>query len=79
MVVGDAALLFDPYSVRQIADAIKKMNSDESLRANLIAKGIERIKNSNFEETLKSYRAIYRKTAGLELNEEDRSLLAREK
>jgi glycosyltransferase involved in cell wall biosynthesis len=74
-----AALLFNPYSVQDIADAIKKMNSDESLRAALVAKGTDRIKNSSFEDTLKSYRAVYRKTAGLKLNEEDQNLLDREK
>jgi hypothetical protein len=55
------------------------MNSDESLRAALVAKGTDRIKNSSFEDTLKSYRAVYRKTAGLKLNEEDQNLLDREK
>jgi len=38
-VCGDAALYFDPDSVRQIADCVNTLNSCTELRATLIAKG----------------------------------------
>lgn len=41
-VVGDAAILIDPTSPDQLAEALAKVCSDGSLRAGLITKGIER-------------------------------------
>lgn len=70
-----AALLFNPLSVEAIADALKKMNSDEPLRATLRAAGAARLRDFSRERTLKSYRALYRKAAGQKLNDEDRYLL----
>ena len=37
---GDAGLLVDPFSVEQIADAIQRIVSDTSLRAQLQKKGL---------------------------------------
>ncbi len=71
-----AAFLFDPLSVEAIADALKTLASDENLRADLRRRGVERLKDFNEERTLKAYRAVYRKTAGISLNDEDRYLLA---
>ncbi len=70
-----AALLFNPLSVAEIADALKKMSSDELLRATLRAAGAARLQDFSRERTLKSYRALYRKAAGRKLNDEDRYLL----
>ena len=41
-VVGEAGLLVDPYNVAEIADAMGRMAEDPELRAELIAKGLER-------------------------------------
>lgn len=68
---GDAALLFDPLSVDEIADAIKRMVSDPVLRAYLRSRGVERLQSCDRERTAKSYRAVYRRAAGVSLNEED--------
>jgi glycosyltransferase involved in cell wall biosynthesis len=38
-VVGDAALLVDPYDVRAIAEAIAKLEADADLSADLSARG----------------------------------------
>ena len=38
-VAGDAAILVDPYSVEQIADAMAKLSSDQLFRSQLIEKG----------------------------------------
>ena len=75
---ADAALLFDPFSVEAIAAAIKKMATDENLRSELQMNGCQRLKNFDPERTAKAYRAIYRKTAGRILNEEDEYLLGRD-
>ncbi|MEJ7848047.1 MAG: glycosyltransferase family 1 protein [Pyrinomonadaceae bacterium] len=72
---ANAALLFDPFSVDGIADAIKVMSSDESLRDRLRIRGHERLQNFDAGRTAKAYRAIYRKAAGRNLNEEDTHLL----
>ncbi|HXG84617.1 MAG TPA: glycosyltransferase family 1 protein [Pyrinomonadaceae bacterium] len=73
-----AALLFNPFSIEEIADTLKKMSLDESLRAELRAKGTSRLRNFSLDRTLKAYRAVYRKAAGLKLNDEDRDLLSRD-
>lgn len=70
-----AALLFDPLSVEHIAGAVKKMSSDEKLRAEMRRRGQLRLADFDLERTTKAYRAVYRKTAGAELTEEDRYLL----
>ena len=41
-VAGDAALIVDPCSVADIADAMSRLGDDEALRTSLIAKGRER-------------------------------------
>ncbi len=41
-IAGDAALLVNPFDYNSIADAMYILNSDSSLRNNLITKGIER-------------------------------------
>ena len=75
---ADAALLFDPFSVEEIAAAIKKTTSDENLRSELRLSGFRRLENFDTERTAKAYRAIYRKAAGIVLNEEDNYLLNRD-
>ncbi|MDQ3132757.1 MAG: glycosyltransferase family 4 protein [Acidobacteriota bacterium] len=73
-----AALLFNPFSVEEIAAAVKTMASDETLRAEFRARGFRRLQNFDMERTLKAYRAVYRKTAGIGLSDEDRHLLNRD-
>lgn len=72
---ADAALLFNPFSVEEIADAVKKMSSDENLRTELRTRGFRRLADFDLERTAKAYRAVYRKAAGADLSEEDRHLL----
>lgn len=72
---ADAALLFNPFSVEEIAAAVKKMSSDETLRKELRIRGFRRLTDFDLERTAKAYRAIYRKAAGRDLSEEDRYLL----
>ena len=73
--VGDAGLLFDAKDVSAIADAMQKMATDADLRRHLVERGHRRVKDFDWTRTAKAYRAVYRRAAGLTLNEEDRWLL----
>ncbi len=72
---GDAVLLFDPYSIDDMAEAIRKLWCDADLRQSLRDRGIARAKLFTWERTARTYRALYRKIAGRELCAEDADLL----
>lgn len=72
---ADAAVLFDPYLVEAIADAIKNLHGDENLRRDLRARGRRRLRDFDSTRTLKSYRAVYHQAAGVALTDEDQDLL----
>lgn len=42
-VAGKAALLVDPYSTNDLSNAIRKLDADEGLRAEMVAKGREQV------------------------------------
>ncbi|MEP6921669.1 MAG: glycosyltransferase family 1 protein [bacterium] len=73
--VGDAALLFDPFSVKEIAAALSRMANDATLREDLRIRGAQRLRDFDLKVTAKAYRAVYRRAAGRTLSEEDRQLL----
>lgn len=73
--VADAALLFDPFSVNEIAAALERLTADVDLREGLRTRGTRRLKDFSLERTAKAYRAVYRRAAGQRLIEEDRWLL----
>ncbi|HEX9961185.1 MAG TPA: glycosyltransferase family 1 protein [Pyrinomonadaceae bacterium] len=73
---ADAALLFNPFSVEEIADALKRMATDEGLRRALRAKGTRRLADFSLERTARAYRAVYRKAGGAALTDEDRRILS---
>lgn len=50
-VVGDAALLVDPYNVNEIAKAMQMITDNPALRAELIEKGKKRSMNFSWEKT----------------------------
>ncbi len=70
-----AALLFDPYSVEAIADAILRMSTDGALRRDLQRRGRVRLADFSWERTAKAYRALYRLLGRWPLTDEDRYLL----
>ncbi len=72
---GDAVLLFDPYSIEDMAEAIRKLWCDAELRQSLRERGRARAKLFTWERTARTYRALYRKIAGQELGVEDAGLL----
>jgi glycosyltransferase involved in cell wall biosynthesis len=54
-VGGSAALLVDPFDVEDISQAMEKMYSDESLRAELISKGKERAQEFSWPKAARQY------------------------
>jgi glycosyltransferase involved in cell wall biosynthesis len=58
-VVGDAALLIDPYSTQEIADALVRVMGDEALRASLSERGIARARTFSWERSVDRVRQIY--------------------
>jgi len=64
-VVGDAAVLVDPFDVDALAAAIEKVISDSDLRTELGLKGLGRAKLFNWRETARQTLAVYRKAAGV--------------
>jgi glycosyltransferase involved in cell wall biosynthesis len=66
-VVNDAAILIEPLNEHQLADAIYNVLSDNKLRAELIAKGFNRVKKFSWKETsnkvIEIYNILLNKTA----------------
>ena len=58
-VLGDAALLVDPYSPEAIADGLEQLLSDEALRATLKARGLARAKQYSWEDSVRRVHEIY--------------------
>lgn len=58
-VVGDAALLVDPYSVDAIAAAITRVLDDATLRAVLMRRGVEQAPRYTWEQAARKTLAVY--------------------
>jgi alpha-1,3-rhamnosyl/mannosyltransferase len=63
-VVGDAALLFDPNSVDELAGALRRVLTDGELAAGLRARGRERCARFTWENTARQTLASYRRALG---------------
>ena len=59
-VLGEAAILVDPYNIKEIAEAIKNTLEDESLRVSLIEKGFARAKLFSWEKTARETLGVYK-------------------
>ncbi len=58
-VAGGAAVLVDPYDEDAIASAIVRAVSDDSLRSELIEKGIQRARTFSWKQSVKKIHDIY--------------------
>ena len=58
-VVGDAAVLVDPYSPEAIADGILKVLRSAHLRADLRQRGFARVKEYSWERSVERVREVY--------------------
>jgi alpha-1,3-rhamnosyl/mannosyltransferase len=61
-VAGDAALLFDPTDVADIADALTHLLHEPGLRADLRERGLRRAAQFSWERTARDTLAVYRQT-----------------
>ena len=75
-LTAGAALLFDPTRPDEIAGALRRIWTDEALRAELAARGRERAAGLSWLEVARRYRALYRAVARRELGVDDLGLLA---
>lgn len=62
-VAGDAALLVDPLDVDAIADAMYRLVTDASLRAELARRGLENVKRFSWEKCARETLAILESVA----------------
>lgn len=60
-VAGDAALLVDPYDVDALADALRRLLVDETLRADLVARGLEQAARFTWAHSAEQLREVYRR------------------
>ena len=58
-VVGDAAVLIDPYDPEAIADAIRRVLSDEALRQQLKERGQVRARHFSWDRSVRRVHEIY--------------------
>jgi glycosyltransferase involved in cell wall biosynthesis len=63
-VVGDAAVLVDPYRVEDIAAGLERVLSDDALRAELVDRGHARARCFSWERSVAAVHAGYCKVAG---------------
>jgi glycosyltransferase involved in cell wall biosynthesis len=63
-VAGDAALLVNPYDIRSIADAMKRLMSDKALREHLIDNGFERAKQFSWKRCAEGTLCILNRVGG---------------
>jgi len=58
-VAGGAALLVDPYDPISIADGISRVVTDESLRRDLVARGLARARDFSWTDSVAKIHRIY--------------------
>ncbi len=75
-LAGDAALLFDPGSVEEMAEAVRRLWTDPELRRELVRRGERRVAGACWASVARSHRALYRLVGGAPLAGGDRALLA---
>jgi glycosyltransferase involved in cell wall biosynthesis len=63
-VVGDAALLVDPYDASAIAGAVERILGDPALRADLVERGRIRARQFSWELSVARIRSVYEEVAG---------------
>jgi len=73
---GGSALLFDPNSIEEASDAMRRLWTDRALRLRLVADASINVARFDWARTARHFRALYRRLGGVHLTSEDRELLA---
>ena len=63
-VVGDAAIMVDPYDVEGLAQAMRRVLADRDLQEDLRQRGLERAKLFSWEKTARETMQVYEKVLG---------------
>jgi len=58
-VADDAALLIDPYDIKAMAHAMKRLLIDKTLRSELVQKGKERVKDFSWTRSASQYMELF--------------------
>jgi glycosyltransferase involved in cell wall biosynthesis len=69
---GDVALYVDPLEVESIAQGILRLITDESLRADLVQKGLGRTALFSWRESARQTADLFRQLAGLQKESQER-------
>jgi glycosyltransferase involved in cell wall biosynthesis len=64
-VVGDAAVLVDPYDPGAIAEGMFRVLTDETLRGTMRRRGVARARQFSWEDSVRRVRGIYSLAAGV--------------
>jgi glycosyltransferase involved in cell wall biosynthesis len=64
-VVGNAAVLVDPYSVEDIAAGLERVLGDADLRASLVQRGRARVQDFSWERSARAIHSGYMKVLGV--------------
>jgi glycosyltransferase involved in cell wall biosynthesis len=59
-VAGDAAVLVNPEDVEELAEAMMRVLSDDSLQSQLRSRGLERAKQFTWQRAAQQTLAVYR-------------------
>ncbi|MEZ5290874.1 MAG: glycosyltransferase family 1 protein [Vicinamibacterales bacterium] len=62
-VTAGAALIFDPHSPDDLAQAIRRVTGDPAVRADLVAKGAVRVRDFTWERTARETLAVFQELA----------------
>jgi glycosyltransferase involved in cell wall biosynthesis len=62
-VTGGAAVLIDPYDPAAIADGMRRVLTDPALRADLVARGLARVREYSWERSVRRVREVYAEVA----------------
>jgi glycosyltransferase involved in cell wall biosynthesis len=63
-VVGEAAVLIDPYDPAAIADGVRQVLTSPTLRSDLVAKGLCKVREYSWELSVRRIREIYGAVVG---------------
>ena len=63
-VVGDAAIMVNPYDVHAIAKALKEVLTNDGLRGRMIERGLAQSKKFSWEKAAKQTLEVYNRVAG---------------
>jgi glycosyltransferase involved in cell wall biosynthesis len=63
-VVGDAALLVDPFDIDELSSAMGKLIVDSNFRSILRVKGLDQSRRFSWQETARQTLRVYKDAAG---------------